>query len=193
MLAGQASVQAVRNRSRRKALLFIDQAMGGVSRCQDLVSFTCASQLRRNTFVARHKFLLLFRAIFRMLHAIGGESGRVADVLDLYGNHVITASRTAVDHYDRALVLMRRYERDPLAALDAALAEDPYSQWRGQFGRNCCCSRPIARWSRKRDDRSRGAGPVRATRPRARTLMLGGWSDNFCTERVCRHRSRQSE
>jgi hypothetical protein len=82
--------------------------------------------LRRNTFVARHKFLLLFRAIFRMLHAIGGESGRVADVLDLYGNHVITASRTAVDHYDRALVLMRRYEGDPLAALDAALAEDPY-------------------------------------------------------------------
>ncbi len=45
---------------------------------------------------------------------------------DRYGNHVITASQKAVDHYDRALLLMRRYEGDPLAALDAALAEDPY-------------------------------------------------------------------
>lgn len=44
---------------------------------------------------------------------------------DRYGNAVSTASQTALAHYDNALDLIRLYRGDPIAALDAALAEDP--------------------------------------------------------------------
>jgi Tfp pilus assembly protein PilF len=44
---------------------------------------------------------------------------------DRYGNAVSTASHTALMHYDNALDLIRLYRGDPIAALDAALAEDP--------------------------------------------------------------------
>lgn len=44
---------------------------------------------------------------------------------DRYGNAVSTASQTALAHYDTALDLIRLYRGDPIAALDAALAEDP--------------------------------------------------------------------
>lgn len=44
---------------------------------------------------------------------------------DRYGNPVSTTSSAAVAHYDEALDLIRVYRGDPIAALDAALAEDP--------------------------------------------------------------------
>ncbi|WP_380872749.1 tetratricopeptide repeat protein 38 family protein [Sphingomonas sp. DBB INV C78] len=44
---------------------------------------------------------------------------------DRYGNAVSTASPTALAHYDEALLLMRLYRGDPIAALDKALEEDP--------------------------------------------------------------------
>lgn len=44
---------------------------------------------------------------------------------DRYGNSVSTASAAAMSHYNEALDLIRLYRGDPVAALDAALAEDP--------------------------------------------------------------------
>jgi len=44
---------------------------------------------------------------------------------DRYGNPVSTQSAAALAHYDNALDLIRLYRGDPIAALDAALAEDP--------------------------------------------------------------------
>ena len=44
---------------------------------------------------------------------------------DRYGNRVSTRSTAALAHYDEALLLNRLYRGDPIAALDAALAEDP--------------------------------------------------------------------
>ena len=45
---------------------------------------------------------------------------------DIYGNAVSTASDRALRHYDEALLLMRLYWGDPVAALDAALEDDPH-------------------------------------------------------------------
>lgn len=45
---------------------------------------------------------------------------------DRYGNPLSTHSRAAVDKYDEALELLRLYRGDPIAALDAAIAEDPH-------------------------------------------------------------------
>ncbi len=44
---------------------------------------------------------------------------------DRYGNPASTASSAAMAKYDEALELIRLYRGDPIAALDAALAEDP--------------------------------------------------------------------
>jgi tetratricopeptide (TPR) repeat protein len=44
---------------------------------------------------------------------------------DRYGNPVSTSSRAALERYDEALQLIRLYWGDPIAALDAALDEDP--------------------------------------------------------------------
>jgi len=44
---------------------------------------------------------------------------------DRYGNAVSTQSRAALEKYDEALELIRLYRGDPVAALDASLAEDP--------------------------------------------------------------------
>jgi tetratricopeptide (TPR) repeat protein len=44
---------------------------------------------------------------------------------DRYGNAVSTASPAALAKYDDALDLIRLYRGDPVAALDAALSEDP--------------------------------------------------------------------
>lgn len=44
---------------------------------------------------------------------------------DRYGNPVSTASPAALAKYDEALELIRLYRGDPVAALDAALGEDP--------------------------------------------------------------------
>src|SRR6187402_3204255 len=44
---------------------------------------------------------------------------------DRYGNPLSTRSRAAVDKYNTALELIRLYRGDPIAALDAAIEEDP--------------------------------------------------------------------
>lgn len=44
---------------------------------------------------------------------------------DRYGNPASTTSQAALAHYNDALDLIRLYRGDPIAALDAALAEDP--------------------------------------------------------------------
>jgi tetratricopeptide (TPR) repeat protein len=44
---------------------------------------------------------------------------------DRYGNPLSTHSRAAVDKYNSALELIRLYRGDPIAALDAAIEEDP--------------------------------------------------------------------
>ncbi len=44
---------------------------------------------------------------------------------DRYGNPVSTSSQAALAKYDEALDLIRLYRGDPVAALDAALSEDP--------------------------------------------------------------------
>lgn len=44
---------------------------------------------------------------------------------DRYCNPLSTYSRAAVDKYDEALELIRLYRGDPIAALDAAIEEDP--------------------------------------------------------------------
>lgn len=44
---------------------------------------------------------------------------------DRYGNPLSTRSRAAVDKYNAALELIRLYRGDPIAALDAAIEEDP--------------------------------------------------------------------
>lgn len=44
---------------------------------------------------------------------------------DRYGNRISTTSTSALAHYDEALLLNRLYRGDPIAALDAALTEDP--------------------------------------------------------------------
>ncbi|MDQ8728710.1 tetratricopeptide repeat protein [Bradyrhizobium sp. LHD-71] len=44
---------------------------------------------------------------------------------DRYGNPVSTRSQGAIDKYNAALELIRLYRGDPIAALDAALEEDP--------------------------------------------------------------------
>jgi hypothetical protein len=44
---------------------------------------------------------------------------------DRYGNPGSTASEAAMDKYNEALDLIRLYRGDPIAALDAALTEDP--------------------------------------------------------------------
>ncbi len=44
---------------------------------------------------------------------------------DRYGNRASTNSQAAMDKYNEALGLIRLYRGDPVAALDAALAEDP--------------------------------------------------------------------
>lgn len=55
---------------------------------------------------------------------------------DRYGNAVSTTSRAALAHYDEALGLIHLYRGDPVAALDAALAEDPDfgSAWAARAG-----------------------------------------------------------
>jgi len=55
---------------------------------------------------------------------------------DRYGNTVSTTSRAALAHYDEALGLIHLYRGDPVAALDAALAEDPDfgSAWAARAG-----------------------------------------------------------
>jgi tetratricopeptide (TPR) repeat protein len=55
---------------------------------------------------------------------------------DRYGNAVSTASPAALAHYNEALALIRLYRGDPVAALDAALAEDPDfgSAWAARAG-----------------------------------------------------------
>ncbi len=44
---------------------------------------------------------------------------------DRYGNSASTKSEAALAHYNDALDLIRLYRGDPIAALDAAIAEDP--------------------------------------------------------------------
>jgi tetratricopeptide (TPR) repeat protein len=44
---------------------------------------------------------------------------------DRYGNSTSTNSQAAMERYNEALDLIRLYRGDPIAALDAALAEDP--------------------------------------------------------------------
>jgi tetratricopeptide (TPR) repeat protein len=44
---------------------------------------------------------------------------------DRYGNQLSTRSQAAVDKYNDALELIRLYRGDPIAALDAAIGEDP--------------------------------------------------------------------
>ncbi|HRK64442.1 MAG TPA: hypothetical protein PLN53_08600, partial [Terricaulis sp.] len=44
---------------------------------------------------------------------------------DRYGNAASTKSAAAMAKYNEALDLIRLYRGDPIAALDAALAEDP--------------------------------------------------------------------
>src|SRR3546814_4592596 len=44
---------------------------------------------------------------------------------DRDGNDVSTYSQAALDRYNAALLLIRLYEGDPIAALDAALDDDP--------------------------------------------------------------------
>ena len=44
---------------------------------------------------------------------------------DRYGNPLSTQSRAAVDKYNAALELIRLYRGDPIAALDAAIEDDP--------------------------------------------------------------------
>jgi hypothetical protein len=44
---------------------------------------------------------------------------------DRYGNPASTNSQAAIEKYDEALDLIRLYRGDPIAALDAALVEDP--------------------------------------------------------------------
>jgi tetratricopeptide (TPR) repeat protein len=44
---------------------------------------------------------------------------------DRYGNAASTTSRAAMTRYDEALDLLRLYRGDPVAAVDAALADDP--------------------------------------------------------------------
>ena len=44
---------------------------------------------------------------------------------DRYGNPLSTQSRAAVDKYNDALELIRLYRGDPIAALDAAIEDDP--------------------------------------------------------------------
>jgi len=44
---------------------------------------------------------------------------------DRYGNPASTQSQAALDRYNEALDLIRLYRGDPIAALDAALVEDP--------------------------------------------------------------------
>jgi tetratricopeptide (TPR) repeat protein len=46
-------------------------------------------------------------------------------IQDRYGNPLSTRSRAAVDKYNDALELIRLYRGDPIAALDAAIEEDP--------------------------------------------------------------------
>lgn len=55
---------------------------------------------------------------------------------DRYGNPVSTASQAALAKYDEALELIRLYRGDPVAALDAALGEDPDfgSAWAARAG-----------------------------------------------------------
>ncbi|MBI1251786.1 MAG: tetratricopeptide repeat protein [Alphaproteobacteria bacterium] len=55
---------------------------------------------------------------------------------DRYGNPTSTASRAALDHYDAALESIRLYRGDPIAALDAALEEDPQfsAAWAARAG-----------------------------------------------------------
>jgi tetratricopeptide (TPR) repeat protein len=56
------------------------------------------------------------------LGSVGKELHMLAD---RYGNPVSTSSRAALEKYDEALQLIRLYWGDPIAALDAALDEDP--------------------------------------------------------------------
>lgn len=44
---------------------------------------------------------------------------------DRYGNSASARSQAGLDRYNEALELVRLYRGDPIAALDAALAEDP--------------------------------------------------------------------
>src|SRR3546814_12628548 len=44
---------------------------------------------------------------------------------DRYGTDVSTYSQAALDRYNEALLLIRLYEGDPIAALDAPLDDDP--------------------------------------------------------------------
>jgi len=44
---------------------------------------------------------------------------------DRFGNPVTTGNRKALEHYDRAVELLNTYRIDPLAAIEAAIAEDP--------------------------------------------------------------------
>lgn len=55
---------------------------------------------------------------------------------DRYGNFASTASKSAIAKYNDALDLIRLYRGDPIAALDAALAEDPDfgSAWAARAG-----------------------------------------------------------
>jgi tetratricopeptide (TPR) repeat protein len=46
-------------------------------------------------------------------------------IKDRYGNAASTRSTAAIERYNEALDLIRLYRGDPIAALDAALAEDP--------------------------------------------------------------------
>jgi tetratricopeptide (TPR) repeat protein len=89
---------------------------------------------------------------------------------DCYGNPVSTTSQAALDKFNEACVLIRLYRGDPIAALDAALAEDPDfgMAWAARAG---VLAQQMDRSYHDEIERSLRAGMVASTNARERAHM----------------------
>lgn len=106
---------------------------------------------------------------------------------DRYGNSVSTASQAALAKYDEALELIRLYRGDPVAALDAALGEDPDfgAAWAARAGllaqqTDKAYAEELARSLRA------GAAAKLNDRERAHLAAAGAWSEGRYYESAAR-------
>jgi hypothetical protein len=116
---------------------------------------------------------------------------------DRYGNPLSTHSRAAVDKYNAALELIRLYRGDPIAALDAAIEDDPHfaMAWAARAG---LLVQQTNRTYLDEVDRSLKAGIAsggndREARTSGGSAGLVVWPDEREHREICAHRPGQSD
>ena len=107
---------------------------------------------------------------------------------DRYGNPLSTRSRAAVDKYNEALELIRLYRGDPIAALDAAIEEDPNfaMAWAARAG---LLVQQTDKAYLEEVDRSLKAGLAAGgnDRERAHLAAAQAWSQGYMNDSIARY------